>query len=162
MGQTVSQEAHMPQEPTATIKCGITDVLSPMFTRQQHDYGQLCARIEMSTHECIEAYGHELGQKKCQDLIRDYTECATKDKQLMRIAVGISSNGTSFTDWKSFDYMLIILCRLFHFRPCRRNGLANGERESVRRDMHHHHHTTPLEHTRNYAGASFYQTIWKV
>lgn len=35
--------------------------------------------------ECLEAYGYDLGQSKCKDIIDDFNECVYMKKQLLRM-----------------------------------------------------------------------------
>ncbi|XP_014364648.1 NADH dehydrogenase [ubiquinone] iron-sulfur protein 5-like [Papilio machaon] len=58
-----------------------TDITGAMFSHQM--LGR-CAKQEMEMMDCLEAYGLDKGLKKCQDLIDDFKECQSCQKQFCR------------------------------------------------------------------------------
>lgn len=44
--------------------------------------------MEMNMMDCLEAYGAEKGARMCKDLIEDFNECYTMNKQYKRYVVG--------------------------------------------------------------------------
>lgn len=67
----------------------LTDLTACLVNHQSYSK---CAQFEMDMTECMEAYGLELGTKRCKDLIDDFHECTTFDKQTFRIFVSINLN----------------------------------------------------------------------
>lgn len=49
-----------------------------------HQWDSKCAGFEMRAVDCLEAYGLNRGLEKCQDLLADFKECATREKQSSR------------------------------------------------------------------------------
>ncbi|XP_018579298.1 NADH dehydrogenase [ubiquinone] iron-sulfur protein 5 [Anoplophora glabripennis] len=64
------------------LKSPFTDLTGAIVSHQW--YGA-CADMEMKALDCLEAYGLDRGLKKCDPLIRDFTECALKIKQFKRM-----------------------------------------------------------------------------
>uniref|UniRef100_A0A0A9WC57 NADH dehydrogenase [ubiquinone] iron-sulfur protein 5 n=1 Tax=Lygus hesperus TaxID=30085 RepID=A0A0A9WC57_LYGHE len=64
------------------FKSPLTDLFGPMINCQM---GTKCNNMEMRAMNCMEAYGEELGQKKCKDLLEDLYECITKTSQMQRV-----------------------------------------------------------------------------
>lgn len=64
----------------------ITDLTGCLMNHQGHPK---CGPMEMNMIDCLEAYGMDLGAKKCKDLIEDFKECATRTKQMNRFRVGV-------------------------------------------------------------------------
>ncbi|KAJ6647622.1 NADH dehydrogenase [ubiquinone] iron-sulfur protein 5 [Pseudolycoriella hygida] len=59
-----------------------TDLTGCLHNFQGHPQ---CARFEMNMIDCLEAYGLHMGSKKCKDLIDDFQECASRNKQVQRV-----------------------------------------------------------------------------
>lgn len=68
----------------------ITDLTGCLHNFQGH---KECAPFEMNMIDCLEAYGMDMGAKKCRDLIEDFQECAGRRKQMQRFEV-THSKGT--------------------------------------------------------------------
>lgn len=62
----------------------LTDLTACVVNHQQYDK---CGEHEMRKLECLEAYGMDLGLKKCKLLIEDFQECVGMRKQLSRVEV---------------------------------------------------------------------------
>ncbi|CAH1962061.1 unnamed protein product [Acanthoscelides obtectus] len=77
----------MNDTPTVTpispwLKSPLTDLTQAMVSHQW--YGA-CADMEMKALDCLEAYGLDRGLTRCETLIKDFQECAQKNKQYKRI-----------------------------------------------------------------------------
>lgn len=64
------------------LRTPFTDMFGITFTAQWVE--GLCADLEMQVVDCLDAYGLDRGIKKCDALIQDFKECATRDKQNKR------------------------------------------------------------------------------
>lgn len=69
------------------IRTPLTDITSCVANHQQYDK---CGKREILMLECLEAYGMDMGQKKCNNLIEDFQECVGMRKQLARVEVIIA------------------------------------------------------------------------
>ncbi|KAF6201900.1 hypothetical protein GE061_004296 [Apolygus lucorum] len=63
------------------FKTPLTDLLGPTINFQMSP----CMNMEMRAINCLEAYGEEMAQKKCKDMLEDLYECVTKTKQMERV-----------------------------------------------------------------------------
>lgn len=64
------------------FKSPFTDLTGDLMS---HQYFGNCAELEMKMVDCLEAYGLDRGIRKCDDLLKDYKECAKLNKQMDRI-----------------------------------------------------------------------------
>lgn len=63
------------------LKSPFTDLTGALVSHQWYGH---CADMEMKALDCLEAYGLDKGLKKCDLLIKDFTECTLKIKQFKR------------------------------------------------------------------------------
>lgn len=63
------------------LRTPFTDIPGAIIS---HQWFGACADMEMKTVDCFEAYGLGRGAEKCKDLLEDFRECATRQKQLDR------------------------------------------------------------------------------
>lgn len=66
------------------LRSPFTDVIGCVVNHQQYDK---CGEFELNAVECIEAYGARRAETKCADLIKDFAECQSMKKQMMRVLV---------------------------------------------------------------------------
>lgn len=66
------------------IRTPLTDLTSCVVNHQQYDK---CGQREILMLECLEAYGMDMGAKKCKLLMEDFQECVGMRKQLARVEV---------------------------------------------------------------------------
>lgn len=66
------------------LRSPLTDLTGCIINHQQYDR---CGTFELNMMECLEAYGLDKGKLRCKDLIEDFQECASKNKQMMRVYV---------------------------------------------------------------------------
>ncbi|KAJ8925265.1 hypothetical protein NQ315_009093 [Exocentrus adspersus] len=64
------------------LKSPFTDLTGAIVSHQWYDE---CADIELKALDCLEAYGLDRGIKKCDTLMKDFTECSLKIKQFKRM-----------------------------------------------------------------------------
>ncbi|KAB0803520.1 hypothetical protein PPYR_02663 [Photinus pyralis] len=64
------------------LRSPFTDLTGAMVSHQW--YGQ-CADMELKVMDCLEAYGVDKGRKKCDTLIQDFQECASRKIRNQRI-----------------------------------------------------------------------------
>lgn len=69
---------------TPFFRSPFTDLTGALVNAQHYDK---CGPMEMRMMECFEAYGTALGEKKCVDLVDDFTECYNMRKQQLRTTV---------------------------------------------------------------------------
>ncbi|KAH8409590.1 hypothetical protein KR222_008973 [Zaprionus bogoriensis] len=66
---------------TPFLRLPLTDLTGCLINHQTYDK---CGKFEMKMMDCLEAYGLERGKKQCADLIGDFQECVSMQKQLLR------------------------------------------------------------------------------
>lgn len=52
-----------------------------------HQWHGPCREMELKMMDCLEAYGLDRGAQKCDAIIKDFQECAGRDKQSRRTLV---------------------------------------------------------------------------
>lgn len=68
------------------LRSPLTDMTGCIHNFQGHPK---CAKFEMNMIDCLEAYGMDMGAKKCALIIEDFQECASRSKQFQRFHVKI-------------------------------------------------------------------------
>lgn len=106
------------------LRLPLTDLTGCLINHQTYDK---CGKFEMKMMDCLEAYGAERGKKQCADLVADFQECVSMEKQLLRFHVS----------FKSFVYVVKIviyqIVLVFPIcRPCETSATGNGWLESAR------------------------------
>lgn len=71
------------------FKSPLTDLTACIINHQQYSK---CGTFEMDMMECMEAYGLDRGRLKCKDLIADFQECVSENKQYLRMVVSEGKN----------------------------------------------------------------------
>lgn len=71
---------------TPFIRSPFTDLAGGLLNAQ---YYTKCGELELKMMECLEAYGLNRGNIKCNDLIEDFQECYTMRKQQLRTMVSV-------------------------------------------------------------------------
>lgn len=66
---------------TPWIRSPFSDVTGALVTHQW--YGR-CADLELKLLDCMEAYGINRAETKCETLIKDFNECNSRSKQINR------------------------------------------------------------------------------
>lgn len=85
------------------LRSPLTDLTGSILN---HQYFGQCGQREMDMVECMEAYGVHQGRVKCKDLIEDFHECFSYDKQIFRYYVSLLS---------IFQFSNIVLCLFLLF-----------------------------------------------
>lgn len=63
------------------FKSPFTDLTGAILS---HQWGGRCNEFELRALDCLEAYGLDLGVKKCEALITDFQECSLRVKETAR------------------------------------------------------------------------------
>lgn len=72
-----------------------TDLTGTLVTHQW--YGR-CEDFEMRAMQCLEAYGFDRGQEKCEKILRDFRECSSMELQTKRaMAMRLERHRQHFT-----------------------------------------------------------------
>lgn len=69
------------QHVTPFFRSPFTDLTGAMVNAQHY---HACGPMELQMMECLEAYGTDKGKIKCRDIIDDFQECFSRNKQQMR------------------------------------------------------------------------------
>lgn len=71
-----------PKYRAPMMKTPMTDFAIQLTSLQ---YRKDCAPYEIMYLDCMEAYGHHQGQKKCRMILNDMHECVFKVKRMRRV-----------------------------------------------------------------------------